>query len=200
MVLDEYKEKRQTTSGIASEEQIIKPLEHINKLTPEALSLLLERVNSPPNLTPERIAEESILDEEQVASAQKWLQSPDPQQRLAGAEQLSAYPNPHAEKLLANALTNDPNPQVRSSAARSLEFFENPKDNTLIALLNRLKDKNEEVRMTALGTLETYIGNEPYGSVRSKQILKKLKKAARFRNISKDTRKSIQDFLTEQSL
>lgn len=50
--------------------------------------------------TPEQLKEEADMQKSQVETAGEWLHSPDMQQRVEGAEQLTAYPTRDAEKLL----------------------------------------------------------------------------------------------------
>jgi len=179
---------------------IDKPAEKTVKPSPEDFSLLLERMAAPPSLTPEEIEEEARIDEEQVAHAHEWLKSPDPRQRVAGAEQLSAYPTAQAKKLLVETLANDIDPEVRSTAARSLGFFKNPEAKTLDALLLVLEsDNEEEVRLNVLNTLEAYVGREPYGSKRTRYILNKLKQIAESGQLQSDAQTVLQSFLADQA-
>jgi HEAT repeat protein len=177
-----------------------KPVKQTPKPPPQDLSFLLQRLEAPQPLTPEEIKEEARMDDEQVMRARKRLESPDPQQRLYGAEQLSAYPTPRAEKLLVKALLNDTEPQVRSAAAHSLDYFEHPRTKTLNALLFVLKDGNEEIGLDALNTLVAYFDREPYGSKRAMLIIKKLEQLVRSGQLQGRVQTSIERFLADQSL
>jgi len=169
------------------------------KIPTEDVSLLLERMSAPRVLTPEQIKEEARVDDEQVELARKWLESTDPRQRIIGAEQLSAYPTAEAEKLLVNALANDLDTEVRSVAARSLEFFEHPEANTLNVLLRTLEYDKDVVCLDVLNTLQSYVGREPYGAKRTKQIVKRLKKIAKSARLEGDSKIVLQYFLTDQA-
>jgi HEAT repeat protein len=165
---------------------------------PVDLSALAERAGNPLVLTPEQIEEDKRMDNEQVALASEWLRSIDPRQRIDGAEQLSAYPTAEAEILLVNALVTDIDPEVRSAAAQSLDAFERPTEKTLTALLIAVEDENEDVRMSALATLENIVAAEENGSARYKRILAGLKKKAASRRIPAETREAIRDFVRDQ--
>lgn len=165
---------------------------------PVDVRMLAEQFGSSPVLTPEQVEEDKRIDDEQVAVAGEWLRSIDVQQRIDGAEQLSAYPTAEAEKLLVDALITDIDPEVRSAAAQSLAAFESPTEAAVAALLAALEDKNEEVRLSALNTLESIATAEETGSRRYKKILAGLKKAAKSKRVPSETREVIHDFLLDQ--
>ncbi|WP_162144243.1 HEAT repeat domain-containing protein [Methylocaldum szegediense] len=166
---------------------------------PVDLRMLAEQFGSSPVLTPEQIEEDKQIDDEQVATAGEWLRSIDVQERIDGAEQLAAYPTAEAEKLLVEALITDIDPEVRSTAAQSLSAFESPTDETIAALLAAVEDENEEVRLSALDTLESIATAEETGSRRYKKILAGLKKAAKSKRVPSETREEIRDFLLDQA-
>lgn len=180
-------------------DNLAKPAEQAVKPTPEDLSLLIERMSAPAPLTPEQIEEDQRIDAQQVARAQEWLQSADPEQRLMGAEQLSAYPTKDAEKLLVDTLINDSEPEVRSTAARSLTYIKNPNSKTLDALQQALQSDNEEVAFNVVNTLTTYIGREPFGSEHAVDIIKRLKQVAKTGQLQGKTRITVQSFLNDQA-
>lgn len=166
---------------------------------PIDLSVLAQRASNPPVLTPEQIEEDKRIDNEQVALAGEWLRSINPRQRIDGAEQLSAYPTAEAEKLLVDALVTDIAPEVRSAAAQSLAAFERPTQAAVAALLAAVEDENEDVRLSALNTLENIAAGEETGSPRYKKILAGLKKAAKSGRVPSETREAIRDFLQDQT-
>ncbi|MGR8934260.1 MAG: HEAT repeat domain-containing protein [Gammaproteobacteria bacterium] len=181
-------------------EPAVTPKPKIALPSPEQFLFLLDRMNAPVELSPEEIKEEARINEEQVNYARGWLESPDPQQRINGAEQLSAYPTRQAEKLLAKSLLNDLNPEVRSAAARSLGYIENPRSKTVSALLAVLNDGNDDIGVDALNTLIAYVAQEPYASKRARFIIKKLRRIAKAKQLLPNTQAVMRDFLADQSL
>lgn len=163
------------------------------------LIALAEKASSPPPLTPEEIEEDARMDDEQVALARQWLESADSRQRVDGAEQLSAYPTPEAEMLLAGALATDPDPAVRSAAAQSLDAFEHPMEKTIFALLAAVEDENEDVQMSAWAALETIASNEESDSARFKKIVTGLKKKLASPRLAAETKQAILEFLKDQA-
>lgn len=178
---------------------VVKSLEKPVPPSPEELPMLLERMAAPPPLTPEEIAEDARMDAEQVAHAQAWLESADPQQRIDGAEQLSAYPTAEAEKLLVETLLNDSEPEVRSAAARSLEYVENPAARTLDAMQQALENDNEAVAVDVLNTLAAYVAREPYASERATAIIDRLKQVAQAGLLQGNAATVLENFLQDQS-
>lgn len=136
----------------------------------------------------------------QVALASEWLGSLDPQQRLDGAEQLSAYPTRSAEVLLIKALVTDTDPEVRVAAAQSLNAFEHLQDTAIIVLLAAVEDENEDVQLSALNTLESLVANEQNGSARYKKIMTRLKKKAKSSRLSQETRAAVRGFIEDQAV
>ena len=149
--------------------------------------------------TPVQIEEEARTEKEQIEAASLWLQDADPEQRVTGAEQLSAYPTPEAEKLLAESLANDSIPEVRAAAAQSLDSFEKLEENTLQALLTALEDPEEEVRQSALGTLQglhdRLEGDEKLKE--AKKIRAALRKKSKSPSVPMEMQKEIRDYLRD---
>jgi HEAT repeat protein len=177
-----------------------KPLAKIphRKPKPEEIAMLLERMAAPQALTQNDIEEEIRMNREFMERARKRLASADSQQRRAGAEQLSAYPNPEAEKLLAQALLDDSEPDVQSASARSLVYIRKPGANALDALQQALQSKSAEVAFAALYTLENYVAREPFRSVAANDILIRLKQAGASSLMQEAVQTAVGNFLDEQ--
>jgi HEAT repeat protein len=162
------------------------------------LSALAERAGGPPPLTLKQVKEEAQIDKEQVTLAGGWLHSADPQQRIDGAEQLSAYPTREAENLLSGALTADPDPQVRSVAAQSLGSFKKPSEKAITALLVALEDRSQEVQMSAFNALQGIVDRQSSDSARYKKILAQMKKELASRRTAAATKQLIREFIKDQ--
>jgi len=162
---------------------------------PVDLSALMERMQGGSlSLTPEQIREEQRIDDKQVEKAGKWLESSDPGERLAGAEQLAAYPTPESERLLVKTLESDLDPEVRRTAAMSLGYFQKPRKKTIQVLLAAVENPAAEVRSAALETLEQYLADETEeGSTRANQIVAALKALCDSRHTAQDIREHIRD-------
>jgi hypothetical protein len=148
--------------------------------------------------TAEELDEEARYDEARVAEANAWLNSPLPDKRAAGAEQLSAFPTPSAEMILINTLKLDFDPEVRRAAAQSLSVFKQPTDNSVAALLAALVDDSEEVQLAAFNTLLVVAGKTENSSPRFKNIRSSMKSQASSRHMKNATRKALRAFLNDQ--
>jgi hypothetical protein len=138
-------------------------------------------------------------EEQQLATAREQLNSADAEQRVEGAEQLGAFPTKETEILLVQALATDSEAEVRNAAAQSLGYVEKPTDATIDALMTALEDRDEDVRTSALSTLEDFMVESGEGSKRSKKILAGLKAKAASRGTPKDLREAIRDVLEDQT-
>lgn len=143
--------------------------------------------------------EDEESEEQQMAAARQLLGSSNPEQRMEGAEQLGAYPNRESEALLGQTLASDPEADVRNAAAQSLGYVEKPTDATLAALMAALEDMNEDVRASALSTLEDYMAANDEGSKRYRKIQAGLQQKAAARSTPQDVRDAIRDILEEQT-
>lgn len=150
---------------------------------------------------PETAAEEDDeqIEKEQVNAALAQLASGDPAQRLEGAEQLGAYPTKEAEAALQQVLAGDSDPEVRNAAAQSLGYVEKPTEATLNGLFAALEDQSEDVRLSALSTLEDFLLGTEEGSKRYKKILSGLQAKVDSRSVPEETRGAIRDILQDQA-
>jgi HEAT repeat protein len=148
--------------------------------------------------TPEQIAEEQRMVNDQVAYAARLLQSADYHERVEGVEQLGAYPVPEAESLLAEALLKDKAGEVRSAAAQSLAHWKELADKTVEALLRAVQDPDKEVRFAALGAIEIHFSRLDEGTAQFSQILSGLKRASKSRRIDRETREAIREMLSDR--
>lgn len=158
----------------------------------------IQALQSPPPLMPEQIEEERQTTKELVAAALWELNSGETAQRIAGAEQLAAYPTLEAEAALTQVLTGDPEAEVRSMAAQSLGSVKKPSDATLTALMGVLEDENEDVRQQALLTLQRFLVGSDERTERHRKILAGLKASADSRSTPRDIRKALRDILEDQ--
>lgn len=163
-------------------------------------AVLLERYESAQQFqpTPEEIAEEKAFELEQIAQARIWLLDLNPEQRIAGLEQLSAYPTRAAEKLMVEQLLKDESEAVRAAAAVSLSYIEQPSSLSLDALNHALHDINEDVRNSALNTLQSFVTSLEDDKSTVKRIVTLLEKQAKSKQLPADTRLAIKGYLEDQ--
>jgi HEAT repeat protein len=146
------------------------------------------------------LREEKQIESSQVATAGQWLISVDALQRHNGAEQLSAYPTPEAEKMLLTALRTDTDAKVRSTAAESLSAFESLSIPAILGLLAAMDDKNENVQFNAFSTLQNQVANEEGKTKRYQIIMQGLRKKAKSARLSEDMRNAVRGFIEDQQL
>jgi HEAT repeat protein len=167
-------------------------------IMPDLPRLAAQANKKAPARSTEAVEEEKRVIQEQVEAARVWLNDANPEQRLTGAEQLSAYPTPEAEKLLSEALSRDPAPSVRAAAAQSLKFFKRVQVDTLQILLAALEDADEEVRFTAQKTLQRQYSRMRKKPSEAKALLENFRKQAESPRVSKETKASIMDFVHDR--
>lgn len=156
-------------------------------------------IPSPVTLAPStNEGDEEQTEKDQVQAALKQINSPDPKQRVEGAEQLGAYPTKDAEIALQQLLSSDTDAEVRNTAAQSLGYVDKPTVSTLEGLLSALEDQNEDVRLSALSTLEDFMLSTEEGSKQYNKILIGLKSQANARSVPEDTRQAIHDIINDQ--
>jgi hypothetical protein len=172
------------------------------KTLPAEFPMLMEAAlmgNGAAEPTQEQKQEEVRIEKEQVEKAIARLGDTNSAQRVAGAEQLAAYPTPEAEKQLAKSLANDPAPEVRAEAAQSLDSFKKLEASTVRGLLTALEDPDENVRQTALGTLQSLYSRlvSDGKNKDSRKVLASLKKQSKSSRVPNEMRKKIADFLRD---
>lgn len=162
-------------------------------------SLLLERFEASQQYepTPEEIAEDAAFEAEQIAQARQWLTDLDPEQRIVGAEQLSAYPTAEAEKYLVEVLIGDHVGEVKVAAANSLSAIKTPSLKTREALIGSLQDPDEDVRNSAFNTLQLFLSTDSETSD-AKKTLSLLKKQLKSKFVPQEMREAIKDYLLDQ--
>lgn len=148
--------------------------------------------------TPDEIAEEQAFETEQIAEAEQWLKDLDAEQRIAGIEQLAAYPSPKAEQLMVERLKNDKSDEIRIAAADNLSYIEVPTVATQDALVQALQDKNEELRTSALNTLESFVASLEDEDETAKRIVGLLKKQLKSQQVPSDIKEAIKEYLSDQ--
>lgn len=148
--------------------------------------------------TEQELEQEKKFNAQQKELAGQWLKSPNAQQRIIGAEQLSAYESPVSEQYLVRALLHDTVPEVRKSAAQSLASFKNLSDHTVNALLEALSDANKSTRIATLNTLLSYALLISADPKKSALLLARLREKLRFGHLNKDVRDSLQAFIKDQ--
>jgi len=165
-------------------------------------SVLLERFQSAQiyQPTPELIAEERLVDAEQIKLAKTWLLDINAGQRIAGVEQLAAYPTPEAEQAIVDALQKDPSYEVRAAAAVNLSFVKEPALVTQNALINALADLNEEVRFNALNTLQSYLYSFENDNATAISIAMLLKRQLTNKSVPMEIRNAIKNILEDISV
>ena len=97
------------------------------------------------------------------------------------------------ETALAPLLMNDSNAGVRNAAALSLASLDAPSDTTLNGLQNALEDADEEVRLSAVSTLESYL----MGLEQASPVYQKIRTGLETKAGSKTLTPRIRDLITE---
>lgn len=148
-------------------------------------------------LAPDEMAEDEQLEKEQIAAAMAQLNGSNQEERVEAVEQLGSYPNAETETTLSQLLIADPNAEVRNAAALSLGSLDEPSDATVAALLSALEDASEDVRFSALSTLEDYLLGQEEDSPNYRRIHEGLSARVTARNLSEDLRDAITEILRE---
>jgi HEAT repeat protein len=166
--------------------------------TPDLQQLATAAMQQTVPFTPEELEEERQLEQKQVSHAGELLQNPDTENRVAGAEQLAAYPTEAAETHLTTALATDIDASVRATAAQSLGAFKTPKDASIDALLSGLLDPDKKVRHNALDTLQRY-ANYDTQSMLARRIFSKLGELLKTAKLQPDTSRDIRNYLVDHA-
>jgi hypothetical protein len=148
--------------------------------------------------TRQMTADEAQSEIDQYDNAMNLLNGSKEDGRIEGVEQVGSLTSEESEMMLAKLLITDTNPDLRNSAAQSLETFELPLDSTITDLVSALQDESEDVRFSALSTLQTYMLRLEEGKESYKKIEQGLKAKAANQSIHVDTREAINDFLKAQ--
>lgn len=141
--------------------------------------------------------DEAQIEREQIAEALSHLSSQKEEERIEAVEQLGAYPSPDTEATLSQLLTTDSNPEVRNAAALSLGSLDVPSDSTLASLLTALDDQSEDVRFSALSTLEDFMLGQDEDSQTYKRIRSGLSAKVDSQSLSEDLKDSIKEVLKD---
>lgn len=149
--------------------------------------------------TAEQENEHRLVEKQQVDTATQWLQDKNPEQRVMGAQQLSAYPTAEAEKWLVKALKSDPSEDVRAAAALSLDAVEKLSFEAIVTLSKALEDSNADTQQNALSTVTNALLREERGNSRYQKILKILQDKARSRRLAPEIKEGLTDFLRNQT-
>ncbi|MEY3788114.1 MAG: hypothetical protein RLZ75_2321 [Pseudomonadota bacterium] len=145
------------------------------------------------------LQDEIQLEQEQITTAIELINSTDNEERIEGIELLGAYPNPESEAILAQLLTNDEASNIRNVAALSLGAFEVLVDSTINDLISALADESEDVRFSALSTLENYMQGLEEVSDSRKTIHSQLTAKTLTSELPQDTRDALTDILSDES-
>lgn len=148
-------------------------------------------------LAPDEMAEDEEVEREQISAAMTQLSSTNDEERIEAVEQLGAYPNPETEATLSQLLISDANAEVRNAAALGLGSLEEPSEATIAALLSALGDANEDVRFSALSTLEDFMLGQEDDSNQYRRIHDGLTAKAASQNLPQDLRDSINEIIRE---
>lgn len=148
-------------------------------------------------LAPDEMAEDEELEREQISAAMAQLGSTNDEERIEAVEQLGAYPNPETEATLSQLLISDRNPEVRNAAALGLGSLEEPSEATIAALMSALDDANEDVRFSALSTLEDFMLGQEDDSSQYRRIHDGLVAKAASQGLPQDLRDSINEIIRE---
>jgi|GEM_PF-736283 len=150
------------------------------------------------SLPPDEMLDDEQIEKEQIAEAMTQLGSANDEERIEAVEQLGAYPSPETEATLGQLLVTDANAEVRNAAALSLGSLDAPSDATIATLMSALEDQSEDVRFSALSTLEDFMLGMEDDSPSHQRIQDGLKLKAASRTIPDDLRESINEVLKDQ--
>ena len=142
--------------------------------------------------------EDAEVEREQIQEAMKLLSSPTETERVEAVEQLGAYPNPQTEVTLTQILAGDSSADVRNAAALSLGSLENPSPATISTLMGGLKDSSEDVRYSALSTLEDFLLSQEENTPLYINIRNGLESMSQTGGMPEDLKESIAEVLKGQ--
>ena len=151
-------------------------------------------------MSPDEMVDDAKIEKEQVEEAMAKLHSNKDEERVEAVEQLGAYPNAETEATLVQLLSTDANAEVRNAAALSLGSMDEPTEAAISALMSAIEDQNEDVRFSALSTLEDFLLSQEEDSANYKRIREGLRQRAASRTMSQDLKDSINEILKDQEL
>ena len=93
---------------------------------------------------------EALREPSTVGTIQPYTESRDPEMRASSLRAMAAIDGARAIPLLLQALRTDRHPRVRRAALLGLEPLQQSDPEILPAFLKALRDRNTEVRMTAV--------------------------------------------------
>jgi hypothetical protein len=154
-----------------------------------------EPIAIPPKPSP--IAE-ATTEKRELARAQQLLASTNEQHRIEGLKLLGAFPSPINEVILVRYLRSQENPKIRSTAALSLSTLGIPSASTIDTLLSTLEDSSEDVRFSALATLEDYLILVKQDPAAQQRIREGLRAKLQSNRLKADIQKDIDDIVHDR--
>jgi HEAT repeat protein len=146
---------------------------------------------------PSPVAEDAP-EKSELARAQQLLASTNEYQRIEGLKLLGAYPSPVNEVILVGYLKSQENPKIRSTAALSLSTLGRPSASTIDTLLSTLEDSSEDVRFSALSTLEDYLIFAKQDSAINQRIREGLRVKLEAKRLQSDIQRDIDDIVHDR--
>ena len=143
------------------------------------------------------LIDDAQIEREQIAEAMAHLASQNQEERVEAVEQLGAYPSPDTEATLGQLLAADSNPEVRNAAALSLGSLDAPTESSLSILLSALDDQSEDVRFSALSTLEDFMLAQDENSPTYDRIRSALQTKVGASGVPEELRDSINEVLRD---
>jgi hypothetical protein len=141
---------------------------------------------------------EATTEKKEMARAQQLLASTNEQHRIEGLKLLGAYPSPKNEVVLVGYLKSQENPKIRSTAALGLSTLGKPSASTIDKLLNTLEDPSEDVRFSALSTLEDYLILVKQDPAAQQRIREGLRVKLQSNRLQADIQKDIDDIVHDR--
>ena len=154
-----------------------------------------EPIAIPPKPSP--IAE-ATREKKEMARAQQLIASTNEQHRIEGLKLLGAFPNPMNEVILVGYLRSQENPNIRSTAALALSTLGKPSASTIDTLLSTLEDSSEDVRFSALATLEDYLILVKQDPASQQRIRDGLRAKLQSNRLQADIQKDIDDIVHDR--
>jgi hypothetical protein len=141
---------------------------------------------------------EDAPEKSELARAQQLLASTNEHERIEGLKLLGAYPSPINEVLLVRYLKSQENPNIRGTAALGLSTVGKPSVSTIDTLLSALEDASEDVRFSALSTLEDYLIFAKQNSAIDQRIRDGLRVKLQAKRLQADIQKDIDDIVHDR--